>query len=870
MLGHFLNHKFISIYSNLLVIIFIGFFSCNNQTKVEKLLSEGISFELATYRKKQVSDIVYNLRFNIPLDEKTPISSQLKLELNINNQEYPLYLDFNEDKALIKKVAVNNDLIPIDHRKEHLVISQDKLKKGPNTIDITFNAGESSLNRSKDYLYTLLVPDRASTLFPCFDQPDIKANYVLDITAPKSWKVLCGAPLADKKNQEEFIRYLFEPSDKMSTYLFSFVAGDFNKKIHSIDDMEMKFLYREDNEDKINASIDKVFELHKKSVDFLENYTHYDFPFKKLDFAAIPGFQYGGMEHVGAIQYRESSLFLDESATQDQLLNRTKLIAHETSHMWFGDLVTMKWFDDVWLKEVFANFLADKISHNYFPDVNHNLQFMLTHHPSAYSEDRTQGANPIKQKLDNLKNAGTLYGRIIYNKAPIMMRQLETIMGEEAFQKGMQNYIKLYADDNAEWNDLVTLLNKETDIDLLQWSDVWVNQSGRPLISDRITYKNDTIIDFKIFQTAEDGSSNSWPQKFDIGLVYKDSVFVSSVNLEQKETSFRQALGLPKPDVVIYNYRGYGYGVFPFDNNLEISNIKDDVARAYCYINLYENMLNAKIHVNTVLDELIAGLQKENNELIIRLITGRIVDVFWNFLTEQQQNDKVGKLETVLIELLNKKKCSPSIKKTLFRAYKNIAYTEQGKQLLYEIWNKTKTIDNLRLNENDYISLASILAIYNHEKADTILKITRDKIENVDRQQRFEFLIPSLSNKVSVRDSVMKSFFNAENRKKESWVVSALYNIHHPLRQESATKHLEECLNKLEEVQLTGDIFFPKNWLNATIGNYSSKEAHVTLQQFLKNNPNLQVSLKNKLLQSTDDLIRAQKIFSQEKALKLD
>ena len=176
---------------------------------------------------------------------------------------------------------------------------------------------------------------------------------------------------------------------------------------------------------KIEESVGEIFNIHQKSIEYLEEYTAHKFPFQKMDFATIPPFQYGGMEHVGAIQYRESSLFLDKNATQNRKLGRAKLIAHETSHMWFGDLVTMKWFNDVWMKEVFANFMADKIMNPVFPEVNHGLQFTMAHYPSAYSEDRTQGTNAIRQNLDNLKNAGSLYGRIIYNKAPIMMRQLE-------------------------------------------------------------------------------------------------------------------------------------------------------------------------------------------------------------------------------------------------------------------------------------------------------------------------------------------------------------------------------------------------------------------------------------------------------------
>src|SRR5690606_3513136 len=201
----------------------------------------------------------------------------------------------------------------------------------------------------------------ASTLFPCFDQPDIKANYLLEVLAPEDWKVLSASPLEERKLEGERMRHRFAKSDLMSTYLFSLVAGKFDSRRENPGLFNMEFLFRETDTAKIRASLPQIYDLHQRSIDFLKGYTEYEFPFQKLDFVALPGFQYGGMEHVGAIQYNQASLFLDESATERQLLRRAKLIAHETSHMWFGDLVTMAWFNDVWMKEVFANFMADKI-----------------------------------------------------------------------------------------------------------------------------------------------------------------------------------------------------------------------------------------------------------------------------------------------------------------------------------------------------------------------------------------------------------------------------------------------------------------------------------------------------------------------------
>jgi aminopeptidase N len=848
----------ISIQKGLCACMVFGTLSCEPSKKTELVLETGISLELATYRKQQVKNIVYNLSFKIPEDKQTPIAAVLNLEVDISDLEQPLFLDFNADKANIHSVTVNDISTEVKTKKEHVIIEQEHLKIGANTVEINFTAGELSLNRNEDYLYTLFVPDRASTAFPCFDQPDLKGTYKLNITAPIGWDVLCGAPLETKTETDGFANYQYEATDKMSTYLFSFVAGDFKEITQQLGVLNMKMLHRETSEEKITASTDEIFKLHHNAVIFLEDYTQQKFPFKKLDFACIPGFQYGGMEHVGAIQYRSTSLFLDNNATDSRKLGRCKLIAHETAHMWFGDLVTMKWFNDVWMKEVFANFMADKIANPIFPEINHALQFMTTHYPSAYSEDRTKGANPIRQKLDNLKNAGTLYGRIIYNKAPIMMRQLEAVMGESNFKTGIQEYIKTFANSNADWNELVAILDSKTDVDMKRWSDVWVNQSGRPIIDSEIAYKEGKISSFKVSQSAEDGSANLWAQSFDVGLVYPSETKVVSVQLDEKNVILKDAEGLPKPETIIYNYNGFGYGIFPIDaNKIEVTlSIADEVARGYSYINLYENTLNGAINPDAAFKVLANGFVTENEELIARMTSGYAQDIFWKYLTKEERLTNMLSLEARLKNRLHED-LSIGMKKTVFNFYRGLAYSDSGKDFLYQLWSKKINIPNLKLNENDYTGIASALAIFEHKDSKVILEMAKEAISNPDRKLRFAFLLPSLSSDESVRNAFMQSLSVASNREKESWVLTALGNIHHPLRQASAQQHLKMSLEMLEEIQLTGDIFFPKGWLNNTIGNYSSQYAFDVLETFLNENSEFNPVLKNKLLQSADGLYRA-------------
>ncbi|OXA70138.1 peptidase M1 [Flavobacterium aquidurense] len=848
-------------YSFLCLLAFTTIGFSQSKQKENLLLENGVSEQMARFRKHQISNVTYGLSFEIPQQKQQEINSNLTLNLTISDLTEPLYLDFKVKSQNIKSIQVNGKNTNVVHEKGHIVIAAKDLIQGKNTISISFVAGDLSLNRNDDFLYTLLVPDRASTLFPCFDQPDIKATYKLSLTVPKDWTVLAGADVKEKVEKGNFTSYTFGESDKMSTYLFSFVAGKFKTVKQQPGNRKMTMLYRENNAEKIRVSTDTIFNLHQQSVDFLEKYTNYKFPFQKLDFASIPVFQYGGMEHVGAIQYRESTLFLDNSSTDSEKLDRAKLIAHETSHMWFGDLVTMKWFDDVWMKEVFANFMADKIMNPIFPKVNHNLQFLTAHYPNAYAEDRSLGTHPIKQHLANLKDAGSLYGAIIYNKAPIMMRQLEASMGKEAFQKGIEKYIKKYANDNADWNNLVEILDAETPLDMQKWSEVWVNKSGRAIFKNKIEYEaKNRIKKFEISQQAEDKSTNIWPQIFEIGLVYRDQVKVIAVNIKDQNLLVKEAIGLEKPLSIIYNYNGFGYGVFPLDGNIEsVLTLKDEVARASTYINIYENTLTGNVAPGKAFDCFLKGIQQEENELVLKIITNQTSNVFWKFLTEKQQTKAQKQLEDVLYSRLQAN-LPGNIKKTVFNLFSSIAYSDSAKAKLYSLWDKEKVIQSLKLNEDDYTNMAMNLAVFKHDKADEILNKTRTTITNPDKQKRFEFLLPSLSKDEMVRDAFVKSLKDDENREKESWVAVGLANINHPLRQESAQKYIRFSLDLVEEIQRTGDIFFPKDWLNNTIGKYSSKYAFDEVQRFLKENPNFSPILKRKLLQATDGLYRAQNI----------
>ncbi|MDQ1803012.1 M1 family aminopeptidase [Chryseobacterium sp. CKR4-1] len=848
----------------LLTLFIVAFASYSQaQMKSPPRVEQGVSYELAQFRKNTLSGIRYELSLNIPESKSERIKANEILHFTYKKQdEAPLQIDFKEEAAYLISVSVNGKAVKPVLENEHIIIESRFLQSGANEIHFTFLAGNAALNRRDGYLYTLFVPDRARTMFPCFDQPNLKASYTLSLTIPEKWNALANGKLKETSIRKGTKTLNFAASDLLPTYLFSFAAGDFKDFTAKIGKEDSKILYRETDSVKIKNSMDSVFTLYRNSLAYYEKWTDIPHPFQKHGMVAVPDFQFGGMEHPGAILFQNSTLFLDKNATQNQLNSRSNLIAHEVAHLWFGDMVTMDWFNDVWMKEVFANFMADKSTGAASDKSVYDLKFLTTHFPAAYSVDRTLGANPIRQTLDNLKNAGLMYGPIIYNKAPIMMRQLELLTGEENFRKGIDEYLKKYAYSNATWPDLIRILDQYTDEDLQSWNKVWVNDPGRPVFDNEVQYKGNTIDQFTILQHPEHGKEHkSWPQEFQIALFYPDRVEKTEVKISGRQQEITALKGKMKPLFILQNSSGIGYGIFGIDKGMlsNFSLVKDPVNRASAYISLYENMLGGTgISPQDLLYFFTAQLQNESSELNLRLIMGYISGIYWEFLPESQRIKESENLENTLWKALQVQ-TTKNNKKILFDGYQGIFQSKKAYDNLYAIWKSQTPPEGVSLNDEDYTGLALSLSLRNNNNND-LLQEQLARIKNPDRINRFKIIMKAASSDQKIRDDFFKSLSEKQNRTNESAVVAAVGYLHHPLRQQTSISYLPKTLELLQEIQKTGDIFFPDNWLRSAFGNYQDPKALEIVNQFLLNNPDYNKILKNKILQASDNLRRAQKL----------
>ena len=822
----------------------------------------GIPDALARERATAISSLRYDLVFTVPGDVDQPVHGRAVVRFTLR-APHRVVLDFAQPRDHIRSVRIGAADAPFAFADGHLTIPAEATRSGENEVAIEFIAGNQPLNRDPEFLYTLFVPARAHLAFPCFDQPDLKARYTLTLDVPAGWEAVSNAATAASEARADRTWVRFAETEPISTYLFAFVAGRFSMETARRNDREFRMFHRETDAAKVARNRDAVFDLHATALTWLEGYTGIPYPFAKFDIVAVPSFQFSGMEHPGAILYNAASVLLEESATQNQMLDRASVIAHETSHMWFGDLVTMRWFNDVWMKEVFANFMAAKIVNPSFPEVNHDLRFLLAHYPSAYQVDRTAGTNPIRQHLANLNEAGQLYGAIIYQKAPIVMRQLETMLGEQPFRDGLREYLKRYSFGNATWLDLVRILDARTPENVAAWSRAWVEERGRPEFTVAVSADaRGRISSMTLTMTDPLKRGLVWPQRMRVALGYGDTVRLLPVAVTGRVTQIPAAIGLERPRYVLPSGAGIGYGLFTLADASRsylldhIEEIPDALTRGSAWVTLWDNLLEGRVRPGTFIDTALRSLPRESDEQNAQRVLSYVVRAFWKFLPDAERMSRSAVLETALRQGLDRA-ATQSQKAAWFNAYRDTVLSRDGVAWLERVWRREEKVPGLTFAEPDEITMALELAVREVPDWKAVLDAQLARTQNPDRKARLAFVMPALSADPAVREQAFARFQNVENRRREPWVLESIAYLNHPLRRAHATRFVRPALDLLLEIRRTGDIFFPTRWMESTLAGHRSAAVATTVRRFLTENPRYPERLRWIVLTAADELFRA-------------
>src|SRR5437773_1040739 len=540
----------------------------------DSLMARGVSHELARYRVAHIHDVRYHLALELTRRDTLVGTARVSFTRTDGGD---VYLDFRG--YAFSNVVVNGTPVEaVEYNGAHMRFEAAQLQDGDNSIEVVFKspiapAGASVIRFTddtdkRDYLYTLLVPADANLLFPCFDQPDIKAVFELGLALPLDWSALANGKVASVVRAESGDRATtvwFAPTKPIPTYLLAFAAGPFRQLYDAQQDIAL--WVRSSRAREVEG--DTLIALNRRARNWLASYFGIPYPFDKLDFLLAPAFPFGGMEHPGAIFYNEESFIFREPPTLNQRLGRQATVNHEVAHQWFGDYTTMRWFDDLWMKEGFATYMAAKMQAA-SGDPSAWMSFYLRNKPTAYDVDASAGTTPVWQDLANLDQAKSNYGAIVYNKAPGVLKQLNHLVGEPAFKLGVHNFLEAHAYGNGTWQELLDAVGTAAHRDLAEWGRQYFERPGMPIVEQRMELANGRIDRLLLIQhPAQPAVSGPgvWPMKVDVRLYTEGTIPVTlPAEMVAETTVVAGANGLFTPNFEYANANDFGYGLFMLDD----------------------------------------------------------------------------------------------------------------------------------------------------------------------------------------------------------------------------------------------------------------------------------------------------------------
>jgi aminopeptidase N len=855
----------------------------------------GVTHALALDRAARVSDIHYGLTFTLkPHAETMPGKEQLRFTLSAAGASADLPIDYRD--GTLSAATLNGQSLPTSLADGHLILPAHLLHAGENKFEAVFSSriatAGAAITRYEDkddgseYIYSLFVPMDASMALPCFDQPDLKARFTVDIDAPKNWTVIANTSVkkVDWLDDSGSL-WKFPETRPLSTYLFAFAAGPW-VSVHPTPGQPSVYV-RKSQLKRAEPEIPQLQEITARGMAWLADYFQQPFPFPKYDIVLIPGFPFGGMEHAGETFLREDVVLFRTAPTAADRFGRNITTLHELTHQWFGDLVTMRWFDDLWLKEGFAQYMAYRCLDSLQPADGAWKHFYEDIKPAAYGIDETEGTTPIFQSIPNLKDAKSAYGAIVYQKAPAILKQLEFTLGADNFRNGLRIYLKQHAYANAQWSDLVDALHTASGQDVRTWADSWVLHRGMPEVTASFSCDAGKLTELKLHQQDVLPDNFLWPITTNILIHYPldarrqpESI---RFNWSTVEAVVHGTVGKPCPDFVFANVGDEAYGRFLLDPQSEhtvrsmltggvaggLTNPSEEELarqREYNFMRsmlwgaLWDNVHVANSSPRSYVDLALGVLLYERDETLFRVIAGHAATALHFYITGPSRDPFITKFEGIATMLMLQSNAT-GMRINSFRALTGIAETPAGRDTLKQLLAGKLSIPDVALRQLDRWNLIGRLIALNDPEAAAIFAAEQQHDKSGDalkyawsvqagaptataKQQYFaQYLLPPTDPAAKPEDWLTQSL-----RPFNSWNQSAL-----------TEPYLHRALAQLPEIKRDRKIFFLGAWLGAFLGGQSSPAAATSVRQWLMQ-PNIDPDLRLKVLESADELERTVRI----------
>jgi aminopeptidase N len=841
----------------------------------------GLSRELARARAANITDVKYALHFTLVPNTPT-INGEVTIRFTRKGAAQPVVLDFRDldGEGRVSAVTINDQTInDAQQRNGHLILAAQHFKAGTNAISINFTTGVSAAGRpliryqdkddGSEYVYTLFVPMDASLAFPCFDQPDLKARFTLTLTTPNEWTAVSNTPVRKLDERGELRTFHFAETQPISTYLFAFAAGPFQMyEDKDSRDLPMRYYFRQSQAKRAAQEIPAVAALTRAGMKHFIAFFGHEFPFTKYDQVLLQGFPYGGMEHAGATFLDEDDILFRSTPTQTDRLGRASLVLHELAHQWFGDLVTMKWFDDLWLKEGFANYMAaHAIAALQVEGLDERAawqRFYLSHKPAAYGIDVTPGTTPIWQDIPNLKDAKSAYGAIVYQKAPSLLHALSFVVGQDKFQAGVQRFAKRHAYANAEWSDLIRAMEEASGQTLTAWADTWVKQRGMPEIS--VEWRCDgkgKLSQLNLKQRDTQNAKQLWPVKTQVLLAYADG------GEERLATEFatathtlKEAKGKACPFYVFANADDYAYGRFLLDDASRANALKalprvsDPLTKAMLWGAQWEAVREAQLPPQLFISAALDALSRETDELLTGSLLNQVAHAYTHYLTPVQRGTMFHRPELVCIEQMYEA-ASLGARIHYFRALLRMASSDISRSALKELLAGKRSIPGVEIKPLDRWRIITTLLAQQDADAERLLA-EETKRDTTDEGRKQAWIAAAARADAETKARYFAAYTTNRNVP-EDWVEGSLATFNAFSQSALTLPYLKQALAALPQQKRDRKIFFVLAWLNAFIGGQASPEALKQVQQFL-NTAQPEKDLTLKVLEASDELQRTIKI----------
>ncbi|MDG4858012.1 aminopeptidase N [Streptomyces sp. T-3] len=599
------------------------------------------------------------------------------------------------------------------------------------------------------YLYTQYEPADSRRVMACFEQPDLKAPFRFEAKAPEGWTVWSNGvgELSDGV-------WKFAETKPISTYITAIVAGPY----HYVTDS-----YTRTFEDGTNLDIplgamcrkglarhfdaDDVFLVTKQGLDFFHDHFDYPYPFGKYDQAFVPEYNLGAMENPGCVTFREEFIFRGK-VTQASYERRANVILHEMAHMWFGDLVTMQWWDDLWLKESFADFMGSFSMVNATRFTNGWITFANNRKAWAYRADQLPSTHPITADIRDLEDAKLNFDGITYAKGASVLKQLVAYVGQDAFLEGARRYFKRHAYGNTQLGDLLSALEETSGRDLASWSQSWLQTAGVNSLTPVATYDaGDRITELAVVQEAAESHPELRPHRVAVGLYRREGADLvryarAELDVDGPRTVVTELAGTEKPDLILVNDDDLTYCKIRFDEaSLDtlrghLGDITDPLARALCWSALWNLTRDALMPARDFIDLVLRFAGRESDIGVLQMLHTWTRSAL-TYYAAPDWREQGGRLaaEGALSELRQAEPGSQH-QLTWARFFASVASTEADLQLLQGLLDGTAKIDGLDVDQE--LRWAFLEPLASHGAADESVlaaELARDDTASGKRHQ---------------------------------------------------------------------------------------------------------------------------------------